>query len=133
MEAIKDLSNDVKNNAKLKYVIDTLTDIFDFISSDEMIVMYGEDKEKYAQTLRGKYPEFSENYYSLFSVILDGELDTMSHLVMMIKTLCMVDSGSITMDTAYTNIREDLANHYIYPQFGGKKNFEKTIKERSKH
>lgn len=133
MDEIKNLSTDVNNIPDLKYVVDTLTQIFEVISTDEMINMRNTNREQYEQTLHDRFTEFCEKYYSLFSVILDGELDSMTHLVMMIKTLCMVKSGQITMDTAYAHIREELSNQYIYPQFGGKKGFEKAIMNRNKH
>lgn len=133
MDEIKNLSSDVNNIPDLKYVVDTLTQIFEVITTDEMINMRERNKEQYEQTLHDQFTDFCEKYYSLFSVILDGELDSMTHLVMMIKTLCMVKSGQITMDTAYAHIREELSNKYIYPQFGGKKGFEKAIMTRNKH
>ena len=133
MDSIKNLSADVENIPDLKYVVDTLTQIFMVISTDKMIELKKNNVEQYEQELHDQFTDFSEKYYSLFSVILDGELDSMTHLVMMIKTLCMVKSGQITMDTAFAHIREELSNQYIYPQFGGKKGFEKTIMERSKH
>lgn len=133
MDELGGLSNSVANIPDLKYVIDTLTQIFTFISSDEMITMRHSSKDEYDRILREKFPDFYTKYYSLFNVILSGELDSMTHLVMMIKTLCLVKSGNITMDEAFANIREELSNKYIYPQFGGKKAFERKIIERSKN
>lgn len=133
MDEIKNLSSDVNNIPDLKYVVDTLTKIFEVITTDKMINMRKENRDQYEQVLHDQFSEFCDRYYSLFSVILDGELDSMTHLVMMIKTLCMVKTGKITMDTAYAHIREELSNKYIYPQFGGKKEFEKAIKNRNKH
>lgn len=133
MDEIKNLSSDVNNIPDLKYVVDTLTQIFEVITTDEMIDMRKTNRDQYEQTLHDQFTEFCDKYYSLFSVILDGELDSMTHLVMMINTLCLVKSGQITMDTAYAHIREELSNQYIYPQFGGKKGFEKAIMSRNKH
>ena len=133
MDEIKNLSSDVNNSPDLKYVVNTLTQIFEVITTDEMINMKNTNREQYEQILHDQFTEFCDKYYSLFSVILDGEFDSMTHLVMMIKTLCLVKSGQITMDTAYAHIREELSNQYIYPQFGGKKEFEKTIMSRNKY
>ena len=121
---------DLEGSPDLQYVIKTLTEIFEYISTDEMMKLKQEDKMEYDKTLTERFPEFSERFFSLFSVILAGELDSMTHLVMMIKTLGMVKSGKISMDTAYSQIREELSNKYIYPQFGGKEKFEETIKKR---
>jgi hypothetical protein len=48
----------------------------------------------------------------------------------MLNTLAMVKSGKISVDTASAGIREELSGQYIYPKFGGKKEFERTIIER---
>lgn len=133
MDAIKNLIPNVDGMPDLKYVINNLVQIFEFISTDDMIKMKSDNKEQYENVLHKKFAEFSERYYSLFSVILDGELDSMTHLVMMINTLCLVNTGQITMDTAYAHIREELSKHYIYPKFGGKKEFEKAMMKSGKH
>lgn len=131
MDQLKNLSQDVENIPDLKYVIDTLTDIFEYISKDAMIELQLSNIEEYKRHLERKYSEFCDRYYSLFRIVLDGELDSMTHLVMMIKNLCLVNDGKISMDAAYTNVREELSNHYIYPKFGGKKEFEREMMRRN--
>ena len=131
MDALKGLTSDVEGSPDLKYVVDTLIQIFEYISTDEMLELKKKDKMEYDKVLTMKFNEFSEKQFSLFSVVLAGEYDSMTHLVMMIKTLGMVKTGQITMDTAYAHIREELSNKYIYPQFGGKKQFEKAIRDRN--
>jgi len=132
MDQLSSLTKDVENMPDLKYVVDTLTDIFEYISTDEMLSMRKDNKTEYDRMMEGKYKDFEDRYFSLFRVILDGEFDSMNHLVMMIKTLCLVKTGKISNDAAYANIREELSNHYIYPQFGGKKEFEKEMNRRNK-
>lgn len=124
--------DDLKNSPDMLYVVNTLTEIFTFISTDEMIKLKEDDKLEYDKTVTQKFPEFSERYFSLFSVVLSGELETMTHLVMMIKTLGQVNSGKISMNTAYARVRDELSDKYIYPQFGGKDKFEEEIKKRHK-
>jgi len=131
MDFLKNITqDDLASSPDLQYVINELTKIFEFISTDEMLSLKESDKVTYDKTLTEKFPEFSERFYALFSVILAGEFDSMTHLVMMIKTLGMVKTGKISMDTAYAHVREELSNEYIYPQFGGKAGFEKAIKDR---
>jgi len=127
MESLSKLCGDVKDIPDLKYVIDTLSQIFEFMTTNDMITLKELNIESYKQNIRTKFADFEERYFSLFNVILDGELDSMTHLVMMIKSLCLVRTGQISMDTAFANIREELSNHYIYPQFGGKKAFENAV------
>jgi hypothetical protein len=132
MDFFKNISSDVDGFPELKYVIDTLTEILDFMMTDDMMKLKEESKESFEQVMADKFKDFSERYFSLFCVILDGEMNSLSNLVMMINTLCMVKTKKISMDEGYAHIREELAGTYIYPQFGGKEQFEKTIKERSK-
>lgn len=131
MEDLKKLSGDVESIPNLKYVISILTEMFEYMTSKEMLELKEMNMESYKENLRQKYQDFEEHYFSLFNVVLDGELDSMTHLVMMIKSLCMVKTGQISMDTAFANVREELSNHYIYPQFGGKQNFENTMVARA--
>jgi hypothetical protein len=132
MDFLRGISNDATDFSDIKYIIDSITNIIEFISTDEMFKLKEENKTEYEQIIYEKFKDFSGRYFSLFNIILDGELNSLSHLVMMLNTLCMVKTKKISMDEAYAHIREELANQYIYPQFGGKKNFEKTLKERSK-
>lgn len=133
MNILKDITkDDINGSPDLEYIVKSLTEIFEFISKDEIMKLKDENKLEYDKTLTLKFPEFSDRYFSLFSVILSGELDSMTHLVLMIKTLGMVKAGKISMDTAYAQIREELSNQYIYPQFGGKEKFEETVRNRHK-
>lgn len=133
MDMFSKLNDGVLEYPEMKYIIDTITDIIEYISTDEMIQLKKENPERYKINLMEKYAEFSDKQYSLFSIILAGEFDSLDKLVTMLNTLCLVKQGKINMDTAYAGIREVLSEEYIYPQFGGKEKFEKTMIERSKH
>lgn len=126
------LSNDVGKYPDLKYIVDTVTQILELMSTDEMINLKQTDVVQYEQIIHDKFVDFCDKYYSLFSLLLDGKVESLSNLITMINTLCMVKTGQISMDAAYTNIREDLSNKYIYPKYGGKREFERSIIERSK-
>lgn len=132
MEELKSLTNDVKDYPELIEVIDTVTQIFEMMSTDEMIELKRTNVVQYEQVIHDKFPVFCDKHFSLVSSLLDGDIASLGNLVLMIKTICMVKTGQISMDTANSHIREELSSQYIYPKFGGKKEFEKTIIERSK-
>jgi hypothetical protein len=132
MEALKTLSTDVENVPDMKNIVDTLTQIFEYMATDEMIKLKETNIMHYEQRIHDKFPDFCERYYALTSALLDGNLSSLDNLVDMIRTICLVKSGQITMDTAYTHVREELASKYIYPKFGSKQKFEQAIVERSK-
>lgn len=133
MDVIRNLSSALASYPEMQQLVETLTEIFEFMATDEMIALKVADMVQYEQILHDKFPEFCERYFSLFSTVLDGDFDSLDNLVVMVKYLCMVKAGEITMDTANTQIRDELASKYIYPKFGGKQEFEKTIIERSKN
>lgn len=132
MEALRTLSNDIENVPDMKNIVDTLTQIFEFMATDKMIELKKTNNMRYEQLIHDTFPDFCDKYYALTSAILDGDLSSLDNLVTMIRTICLVKSGQITMDTAYAHIREDLASKYIYPKFGSKQKFEEAIIERSK-
>lgn len=132
MESLKTLSNDVENVPDMKNIVDSLTQIFEYMATDEMIKLKEINIMQYEQRIHDKFPDFCERYYALTSALLDGNLTSLDNLVDMIRTICLVKSGQITMDTAYAHVREELASKYIYPKFGSKQKFEQAIIERGK-
>lgn len=120
------------NSFDLKYVINTLEEIFAYMDTPEVMAAKKRNNDDYTLMMCNKFDDFRDRYYSLFSIILKGDFEEMDNLVTMIKTLALVETGDISIDTAHAHISEKLSEKYIYPQFGGKKNFEKTIKQRHK-
>jgi hypothetical protein len=115
----------------IEYFVHTLTDILECISSDEMKQMRINNYEAYCDLLTNKYAQFSDRHSTLFHNILTDHIDSMEQLIYMLGILAQVKTGKMQMDTANAIIREKLSSEYIYPQFGGKDAFEKTIKKRA--
>lgn len=121
---------DVDQIPDIKYIVDTVAQILEYMSDDEMIKLKDENVTLYEQKIHEKFTDFSDKYFSLFSFLLDGKLESLFNLITMLNALAMVKTGKISMETATVGVREDLSNQYIYPKFGGKKEFERTIIER---
>lgn len=130
MNFLSGLSGDISGHPDLKYIIDTVDDIFEYIYSDELIRMKIVDNKTYKIKVFTQFPDFAEKYNALMNIIVDGEQKSLENLVMMLNTICMVRTNKISMDTAFTNVREKLSDQYIYSKFGGKKEFEKVMNER---
>lgn len=116
----------------LKHLTENLVKILAEINSEEMIQLFDTDKELFKEKMEQKFPEFSNRYYSLFQQLLEKDMDNIGKLIMMLTNLHKVEHGELTMDDAFNNVRESLSEDYIYPKFGGKENFEKTMRERGK-
>lgn len=127
---MESLSTEALQMPDIKDIVDTVIKILEFMSSDEMIELKNTNTMQYEQQVHDKFPEFADKYFSLFSLLLDEKLESISNLFTMLNTLALVKMGKITMETASNGIKEDLSNKYIYPKFGGKKEFEKTIIDR---
>lgn len=133
MEAFGNLSKDVSNYPELKSIVDTITEILEYMGTDEILALKQTNQPEFTQKMEDKFSDFCDKYYSLFSLLVNGEDNSLEHLIMMINTLCMVKLGKISIDTASSHIRDELSEKYIYPKFGGKKKFEDAIIKRSKN
>ena len=47
----------------------------------------------------------------------------------MISRLKDVETGKSNVEKEFVKVREELAQEYLYPKFGGKKGFEKAMEE----
>lgn len=133
MEALQNLPKDIDQVPDMMELVDQLTSMFEFMTEPEIVEMRRENYEQFEQIMYDKYQGFCDKYFTLFSMVIhyDPEKDdkSLDNLVMMINALCMVQLGKISVDTANTVIGEELAEKYIYSKHGGKKKFEKHVKE----
>jgi hypothetical protein len=115
----------------LNKLTSTLCDILEYMNLDEMVALHNEDQNKYEEHIDKHFEEFSLNYPSLLTLLLENKEENLHKLLYMIGMLQKVKDNNISMDTAVDTLRESLASEYIYPQFGGKQQFEETIKNRN--
>ena len=128
------LADKIKNHPELIQLVNDIIEIMDFAYKPEMLELKNKDKLTYERCVKDLKPEFSDKYYSLTMLILDmnGENTKFQHLISMIELKCDMLAGNISEAVACERIREELSEHYIYPKFGGKQQFEKTILDRHK-
>jgi hypothetical protein len=55
--------------------------------------------------------------------------DNIDKLFNMLSRLKDVETGKSNVEKEFMKVREELAHEFLYPQFGGKKGFEKAMEE----
>lgn len=120
-EEIVDLDNVVKQ----------IIEILEFMNTKEMIEMKEADSKLFEKYIDDKYSDFSLEYHSILRLLLENNEANIKKLMIIIGTLRKVKNKELDMDDVFENFKEGLAEEYIYPKFGGKEEFEKTIIERN--
>ncbi|ARF09226.1 hypothetical protein Catovirus_2_175 [Catovirus CTV1] len=105
----------------------------EYIGTEEMEQMQSKDNEAFTKHVQDKFPEFSLNYINIFNMLLEKENrdNNIMKLLNLFDVLKEVKSGRKDMNNEFERFKESQAQEYIYPQFGGKTNFEQKIKERA--
>ena len=119
-----DTSLDPREIPDLEKLTSQIKDFLLYLETEE-IKSLEEDKEKYIQALRDKFPEFSVQYYGIFNMLSDRtNLDfNIKKLMKLINVLKKVKSGERNIEKEFDRFKESLAEEYIYPKFGGKEEF----------
>lgn len=77
-----------------------------------------------------KFEDFE--YIAILKLLIDNEDVDINQLINMIKIADDIKHNKISEESAFNNFKEDMANIYIYPKFGGKESFEKKMVESGK-
>lgn len=124
-QAIPDLNN----------LTTEIINFLEYINNDDMESMEKNNFVEYKNHLEQKFPDFSLNYINIFNMLLvkhNREYNLMK-LLTLFDTLKEIKDGNKDINNEYNIFKESQAQEYIYPKFGGKRNFEKHIKDRSKN
>lgn len=111
-----------------------IIDFLEYINTPDMQKMQDDESRAFELHLESKFPEFAENYYSTFKMLLNKKdrIKNVEKLMQMISTIKKVKDGQKSYDSAFEKIKEDLAEEYIYSKYGGKDNFEKQLSQNKK-
>jgi hypothetical protein len=104
---------DITNLPDIPKLVEDISSIMRFITTDENIQLKKTDNEKYRETCMLKFPIFSDKYYSLFQKIING--DDIIPLCSMLEQLNKVKQGHTTIDKAEETIGDELEEKYIHP------------------
>ena len=105
-------------------------DFIEYIELPDIKLMSQENNMMYKQHLENKFEEFTLEYYSIYKMLVDNENEraqNIEKLFKMIDRLKDVESGKSNVDKEFIKIREELAEEYLYPKFGGKNGFQKAM------
>lgn len=118
----------------LEELLKNIIEMVKYTSTDEMINMEKENPIVYEQHLDEKFEYISSRYYGIFKLLLVREEreENLGKLIDMFTKLKDVKNGRISIQDADKQYQESLNQEYIYPQFGGKENFEKRMAEIAK-
>jgi hypothetical protein len=112
----------------LDNLTDTICEILEFMNLDEMVQLKNSNKLKFEEEIDTRFSDFSLKYPSLLTLLIENKEENLHKLTYMIGMLQKIQDRNITMDSAVDTLRESLASEYVYPQFGGKENFENSVK-----
>jgi hypothetical protein len=115
----------------LHMLTNNICEILEYMNLDEMVQLKNANQMQYEVHIDKHFTEFSNKYPTLLTLLLENKEDNLHKLLHMINMLHEIDNSHISMDDAVDTLREDLANEYIYPKFGGKQQFEDSIKNRN--
>jgi hypothetical protein len=136
--------DDIKNDPSAEVVDMTIESIMDiepltarvvklleFIDNPVIVELENTDKTKYVQTVNSQFEDIP---FSIIKVLIDREhRDTnLEKLLDLFAKMQSVKNGEKDKDTAFKEYKEELNEEYIYPKFGGKAEFERTMDKKNK-
>lgn len=105
----------------------------EYIETDEMRKLENDNNTEFCSHIESAFPDFTLKYMSIYKMLLDRENreENLVKLLNLFKILRDVKAGTRDIDTEFDAFKENLAQDYVYPKFGGKTEFEKKIKTRA--
>jgi len=107
-----------------------IIEFIEYIEKPDIKLMAKENTMMYKQHLENKFEEFTLDYYSIYRMLVDNENEraqNIDKLFKMIDRLKDVESGRSSAEREFMKVREELAQEYLYPKFGGKDGFQKAM------
>lgn len=114
------------DDSKVRYILKTIIKIIDFMRHSP--ILKNLSKEEKENILFNEFPDFSKEYFNMFQMIINEEIDT-NTLITILKFKAGVEKGIISGAEADKYIDEFIAEKYLYPSFGGKEGYEEKVKE----
>lgn len=123
---------DVNAIPNIDKLLETVLEFLQYINTDEMQQLERDDEYAFEYHMNSKFEDFSLQHYSIFRLLMDkkNREDNICKLIDMFNILKRVKKGELELEKANKDFQEDLNNEFIYPKFGGKENFEKTLKNK---
>ena len=127
------LDNDISTQGieDLNHITTEILNFLEFTDTQEMIELEKANKEKYENELEKKFKSFTTKYFSMYKMLLERQTRTenLKKLLDLFEILKKVKIGEKNQETELEKFEQSLAEQYIYPKFGGKKEFEEKLKK----
>lgn len=125
---------DIKKAPKANQFLKDLTDFIDELNKQKYQnwIKIG-NYEKVEDEMEKLFPNLFICNYALISAIIRNQIDDFSMITKMINLMILIETQQITKEEANEYMKELLNSKFIYSKFGGKENFEKTIKDKHKN
>jgi hypothetical protein len=117
-EEIADPDTLIKNVLKAIEIMDT----------KEMVKLQEESYPRFMNKIIDEIPDIQT---SMIKILSDRQnrVPNLERVLQIIETLRKVKMGNLNMESAFANFVEEQNEKYIYPQFGGKEEFERKYKK----
>ena len=118
----------------LDELLTMIIDFLEYIDTPEMKEFEKNDKNGYTNHVDRKFSKFTLRYYGIFTMLMQrkNREENLYKIIELITQLKKVQLGESDLDKEYETFTKNLNKEYIYSQFGGQEQFEKTIKNRNK-
>jgi hypothetical protein len=113
-----------------------IIEFIEYIETPSVKEMAKENKMTYKLHLENKFEEFTLDFYSIYKMLVDDETNrnrNLEKLFNMIDKLKDVEAGKTNVEREFFKVREELAQEFLYPQFGGKEKFQKALEKDAKN
>jgi hypothetical protein len=114
--------------------IEKLTeDILEFLDFKDLPENVELAQTKYGVALDKMYSKFPNINYKIINVLMDTEASAedkekdLMDLLSMLERLDKIKQGKLNIKSEFESFREEMHEEYVYPQFGGKAAYERTI------
>jgi len=99
-------------------IAETVANILEYMSEDEVMAVQKENQASYESMIENKFPDFANRYRAIFNLTISGE--NMDMLVMMLESLEKIKTGEKQMEKVETELRDELAETYIFANLNDK-------------
>jgi len=110
-----------------------IIEFVEYIETPEMKTFAQQNKMMFRNHLEEKFDEFTLEFYSIYKMLVDDEAhrsNNLDRLFNMIRRLQNMEKNNSNVDKEFVKVQEQLAEEYLYPQFGGKNEFYKKFQKK---
>jgi len=114
---------------KLNKMMDSIINMVQYIQTPEMVNMKKNDNKQYELTVYHKYKDHMSP--KIIDLLLE-DLGNLKDLIEMFEQLTRAQLGQTSIESEYEKFTDKVNNKWLYPSFGGKEGYDKTIAKLNK-